>query len=68
MKEYKLYTVIANYKEIQYFYEDEGLDIDENPHFHIFIIDGDGLVYEISQQCYESEIEDIVIDFCECDW
>lgn len=67
MKEYQLHEIRVNYKNVQYFFREEKPDDDGNPHCTIFIIDGDNFVYEIKQQCYECEIEEIVMAFCECD-
>ena len=67
MKEHKLYTVVANYKEVNYFYKREKPDVNGNSRFRVFIIDGDGLVYESILKCYEYEIEDDVISFCVCE-
>lgn len=60
------HTVTVNYDTIQYFYKRENNDVNGNPRYRVFVLDPDLKVYESILKCYEYEIEDQVITFCEC--
>lgn len=67
MKTYDLHGTTANYETIQYFYKADKNDRNGNPRYRVFIIDPVGAVYETIFHCYECQIENHVISFCEGD-
>ena len=61
------FSVEVNNRYYQYFYKHEGFDRNGNSKYRVFILDEDSRVYESILKCYEHEIEDDVISFCECE-
>lgn len=68
MKKFKTYGYFgttANYETVHYFYKLDKWEWERVPKYRVFILDPDGLVYETMFTCYESQIEENVISFCE---
>lgn len=65
MRIYDYHSTIANYETVHYFFKREKNTVTGNPRYRVWIIDGDGVVYETIFHCYEKFIESHVIDFIE---
>lgn len=59
------HTLTHNYETITYFYNREKNDINGNPRYKVFILDPDGVVYEMIFKCYEEDIESRIITLLE---
>ena len=59
-----LKTVRKDGVAISYFYTKEKADPNGNPRYKVYIVDPDApAVYENTIKCYESQIEEHVLDF-----
>lgn len=61
MKMHVLKTTKANFEPVSFFYLREKNDVNGNPRFRVFILDGEtATVYETIFNCYENQIPEYV--------